>query len=317
MAMRQTCAELVAELKHRPAPCRPEKLRFTGIGTDDVYNITAPFLDGRSLVIGGRVEPRSSEVSRVVFFAEEDGWWSPLPHVPEPRLQDPFVTRIRGELVMGGVETFPHPQRPGALGWRTRFYRGRSLEDLEPFAVGPDGMKDIRLVELPNGDIGVFARPQGTIGGRGTIGFTKINSLDNLCPEAINSAQLLEQFVPEEWGGANEVHPLANGLLGVLGHIACFDEGGNRHYYPMTFAFDPNSEKLASGMKIILTRSQLPPGPAKRPDLVDVIFSGGIVRHCDGHTTFYGGISDAEAYRVTICDPFLEYEQIKVGSHST
>ena len=49
-----------------------------------------------------------------------------------------------------------------ALHWRTRFYRGQH-QNLVPFAQGPDGMKDIRLVELPDGDIGVFTRPQGEV----------------------------------------------------------------------------------------------------------------------------------------------------------
>ena len=40
------------------------------------------------------------------------------------RLQDPFWAEIKGELVFGGVEVFPHPTIPGALGWRTNFYRG-------------------------------------------------------------------------------------------------------------------------------------------------------------------------------------------------
>ena len=63
--------------------------------------------------------------------------------------------------MVGGVEIFPHPTIAGSLAWRTRFYHGSGGEDLQPFAVGPDGMKDIRLVELADGRIGVFTRPQG------------------------------------------------------------------------------------------------------------------------------------------------------------
>src|SRR5690606_41956515 len=53
---------------------------------------------------------------------------------------------------------------------------------------------------------------------RGKIGFTKVNRLEDISVEVINDAPLLDQFLDEEWGGANEIHLLSNGLLGVLGH---------------------------------------------------------------------------------------------------
>jgi hypothetical protein len=189
------------------------------------------------------------------------------------------------------------------LGWRTKFYRGKDLKNLEHFATGPDGMKDIRLAELPSGSIAVFTRPQGNPGGRGTIGYLEINSLEELSPATINKATLLQQFIPEEWGGANEVHVLADGSLGVLGHIACFDQEGARHYYAMAFTFDPLTKK-AGPMGIIASRSDFPSGESKRPDLQDVIFSGGLLRLEDGTAWLYAGLSDAEAGRVLIADPF-------------
>lgn len=59
-------------------------------------------------------------------------------------------------------------------------------------------------------------------------------------------------------------------------------------------------------MKILLRRSQLPPGASKRPDLADVLFSGGLVRGEGGTAVLYVGAGDAEAYRVSIPDPFGE-----------
>ncbi|NLV91764.1 MAG: DUF1861 family protein [Firmicutes bacterium] len=305
--MKQTCAQLLAEFTEQCPRLQSEKLEFTGVGNDDVYNITAPFMDDE-LVIAGRVEPRESERSRVVFFVARQGQWVPKPGAPTYDLQDPFVARIRGELIFGGVEVFPHPTVENALHWRTRFYRGDSIKNLVPFAQGPDGMKDIRLVELPDGDIGVFTRPQGEVGGRGTIGWLRIRDFNELTPEKIQSAQLLDQFIESEWGGVNEVHLLKGGLLGALGHIACFDDEGNRHYYPMTFALDPDTGRQVSPMKIIAARRYLAPGAAKRPDLEDVLFSGGLVRQDHDTATLYVGVSDAEAHRVMIPDPFQEYE---------
>lgn len=193
--------------------------------------------------------------------------------------------------------------------WRTVFYKGKSIQELAPFFVGPDAMKDLRLVELPNGEIGVFTRPQGEKGGRGKIGFTTAKSLQELSIELVNEAPLLQgQFVDEEWGGGNELHILSNGLIGVLGHIASFDDEGNRHYYPMVFALDPATGKH-SDMALIAIRDKFLPGATKRPDLVDVVFSGGLVRKADGTADLYAGISDAEAHRLTIQDPFLTFEQ--------
>ena len=123
----------------------------------------------------------------------------------------------------------------------------------------------------------------------------------------IEKAQLLDQFIDEEWGGANEVHLLKNGLLGVLGHLL-FWRTEERHYYPMVFCLNPSTFE-ASPMELIATRANFPPGDAKRPDLVDVIFSGGLHRLPNGQVQFYAGVSDAEAHRIIIPDPFLKFEE--------
>ncbi|MCM3090735.1 MULTISPECIES: MTP-1 family protein [unclassified Cytobacillus] len=305
----KTCEQLLKEFSSKEKPVSPEKIIFTGIGDRDVYNITAPFEDEGEPVIAGRVESRDSEHSSVYFFVNRDGEWIPREGAPVLELQDPFFTKISGELVLGGVQIFPHPINEGQLGWRTVLYRGSSISDLQEFSNGPDGMKDLRLVELADGSIGVLTRPQGEKGGRGKIGWTRIPSLNELTIDVINEAPLLEgQFTDEEWGGANEPHLLANGLVGVLGHVASFDEAGDRHYYPMVFALDPQTGGI-SDMELIATRSDFLPGASKRPDLADVVFSGGIVRNPDGTADLYAGISDAEAQKITIKDPFLHYEQ--------
>jgi hypothetical protein len=290
-------------------PFNAQKLSFEGTGGKDVYNITAPFLDGGEKVIAGRVEERHSEQAQTVFFVERDGRWVPRENAPVFALQDPFYTFISGELVFGGVEIFPHPTEIGKLGWRTILYRGESVARLQPFFTGPDQMKDLRVVQLQDGTIGVFTRPQGEKGGRGKIGFTRINSLDDLSLEVIDQAPILDgQFLDHEWGGANEIHLLKGGLLGVLGHIARFDEEGNRHYYPMIFVLDPATGEY-SDLRIISERSNFQDGPAKRKDLRNVVFSGGLIRHPDGTADLYAGISDAEAHKITIRDPFMAYEK--------
>ena len=257
------------------------------------------------MVIAGRVEKRDSEKSRVSFFEERDGAWHPIPGAPCFRLQDPFFTFIGGELVFGGVETFEVDQR---LQWHTVFLRGPDIFSLVPFFEGPRGMKDIRLTQLPDGRLGVFTRPQGVVGGRGTIGYTEADSLDGLSIELLDKAPLLENmFHPMDWGGANETTPLPNGEIGVLSHVAYFendDSNGERRYYASSFIFDPNSRRFRD-FKIIASRDRFTAGPAKRPDLVDVVFSSGLVL-TDGRATLYAGVSDVEAHWLEIEDPFAD-----------
>lgn len=279
------------------------KLRFTGVNGHDVYNISAPFYSAGRRVIAGRVEPRDSERSTVIFFEEVGAEWHPIEGAPRFELQDPFVTFIGGELVFGGVEVDLSPAEPI---WHTVFYRGTDLSDLRPFFAGPIGMKDIRLCELADGRVAVFTRPRGKKGGRGTIGYTEVDTLDGLSIEAVDAAPMLDDmFHPLDWGGANEAHLLANGEIGVIAHAAFFEQDilyGKRRYYAVSFVFDPASRGWRD-YRIIAARDQFADGPAKRADLIDVVFSSGI-EQVDGRTRLYAGTSDAEAQWVEIDYPF-------------
>ena len=304
----KTSKELLVEFEEKNLNIKGEKLNFIGTLGKDVYNITAPFEDEGELIIAGRVESRDSEISEVIFFKYENGNWIKRKNTITLSLQDPFVATINGELILGGVEIYPHLTIENTLGYRTAFYRGDTINGLKKFTQGPEMMKDIRLVEFPDGKIAVFTRPQVDISGKKNIGFITINNLDELNAEVIEKAVYIKnQFIDDEWGGANELHILENGLIGVLGHIAYFDNMGNRHYYPMTFAFNMKTQE-ASPIKLIATRKNFPEGAYKRKDIIDVIFSGKIIRKANAKAELYCGVSDAEAYKILIDDPFLEYE---------
>jgi len=308
----QTNKELVEAFERTSPRNDGQKIHFEGVGDQDVYNITAPFADRDEWILAGRVEGRATEWSNVLFFRRQGEGWAPHPDYPVYELQDPFFTRIKGELIFGGVGVIKDPHAPGGIAsWETRFYRGPDALHLKPFLTGPARMKDVRLIELASGEIGILSRPGGLLGGGpgSVIGFAKVPSLEDVTVEAIASAPTFEQqFSPREWGGANEAHLLANGYVGVLGHIAEFD-GVDRRYRAMTFAINPETSERTS-MKIIAMRRNFPAGAAKRPDLEDVVFSGGLVRKAGGLADLYVGASDAEAYRIEIEDPFLEYERM-------
>ncbi len=202
----ENCLTLLSRVR-RPTTLRARKLVFEGVGNRDVYNIAAPFeMQGRE-IIAGRVERRDVEHSEIVFFGETNDTWQPIPSAATFQgLQDPCVTFIDGELVLGGVR-FPVTVADGSVGWRMEFYRGTTLNNLRLFLVGPDKMKDVRLVELADERVGVFTRPQGTKGGRGKIGFLVARDLDSITAAAIQDAPLFEgQCLDDEWLGANEAH---------------------------------------------------------------------------------------------------------------
>lgn len=294
-----------------------ETLPVEGLPGFDVYNPSVPFLSDGEWVIAGRVEKRDSEDSTVFFFREEGGVLYPIADAPRLKLQDPFVTIIAGEIVFGGVRVMWNNGR--IVSWVTDFYRGSSIYNLKYFTSGPDHMKDIRLLGMPDGRIAVCTRPQGdavlkAYGCIAKIGFTVVDSLDQITSETIANAPVLHgHFLPQEWGGANQLHWLKNGLIGVIGHIAYMEhlENGEheKHYYSSSFALDPATREMTA-TKVICSRDCFPPGEAKRPDLKDITFTGGIIRKDGGMAQIYTGLNDCQIGRAVIPDPFIEYERL-------
>lgn len=297
---------LIERHRKQPNVIETAKLELLGAGNNDVYNIAQEFVWNGKRIIAGRIEPRDSELSRIGFFHHAQGDRYVLEGPQLEAMQDPCVEVVDGELIVGGTEIFPDEAGHITM-WHTTFFRGFDLAGLNPFAVAPAKMKDVRLIKTDK--IHVFSRPQGGIAGPGRIGYLSIESLDDLTPTAIAAAPLLTtQFEKGTWGGVNQIHALKNGLLGIVGHIARMSEGDVRHYYGMSFVFDPKT-KRATEVEILCERSDFSPGETKRPDLVDVVFLGGMVRHHDGTATLYTGLSDAESHRAKIVDPFVKFEE--------
>lgn len=285
-----------------------ELLKFNGVGDRDVYNITAPFMIAGCSYIAGRVEERAhwANSETVIFKKNKFDIWDSVLAAPMFKLEDPFVTTIGGELILGGVEVYLDPTAEDSIGFITVFYRGETIEGLKRFSVGPKQMKDIRLVELADGKIGVFSRPQGKIGGRGKIGFTIVNDIEAVTAENIKQAPLIKGLIPDDdgWMGTNQALLLENGTIGVLGHIAYEDARGQLHYCAIAFRFNPKTLEHTPP-KIIARRENFPPGPAKNSKLRNVVFPGGIRYKSDGSCDFYLGLSDVQARRVPIRNPFI------------
>lgn len=309
----QRCQDQFREFREQRKVWNSEVLKFDGIQDLDVYNPSVPFAINGEIFLAGRVEMREDNVSKTIFFNEKNGVWVRCDNTPVFDLEDPFVTKIGEEIVFGGVRVIREKDR--ILSWVTDFYRGKDLNELRLFTSGPSHMKDVRLIGLPSGKIGVFTRPQGQkmiekYGCIAKIGFTLVDSLEQITAEIIENALLIEgQFLPDEWGGCNQLHILKNGLIGVVGHKAWGEGIDERmlHYYGMTFAIDTVSRKVTP-CKIICSRDCFPEGPAKSPGLKDVTFTAGLIRNDDKTATLYAGLSDCQIGKASIEDPFLEYE---------
>jgi hypothetical protein len=127
-----------------------------------VYIILRPRLIMMEEVIVGRVEERDSEFSQVFFFTQTNKVWNPRVHTHNYNLQDPCISFIKGELIFGGVEVITAAENPSKItSWVTQFYCGPQIDSLRHFSSGPGTIKDIRLIELADGRIGICPRRMG------------------------------------------------------------------------------------------------------------------------------------------------------------
>ena len=286
-------------------------LTFEGAEGFDVYNCSLPFTgtDGKKYIYG-RVENPEEWANSTVWLFEQTGK-DTFRHVPNSmiyQLEDPFLQRIHGELILGG--THVRKSRGKVETYYCYFFRGDET-CMTYFTTGPDYMKDVRLVEMANGKIGVFSRPrQGTYadGALSQIGFTVIDNLDDLDADVIAQAPCLKGLLSDgEWGGVNQAYLLESGRIGVIGHMSYedTDENGDflQIYVNTAFILDPEMRTVTDPV-IIGTKSCYPDQVPKRPFLADCCFTTGILPREDGLVELYSGVGDADEGRVTIDNPF-------------
>ncbi|MCJ7839862.1 DUF1861 family protein [Lederbergia sp. NSJ-179] len=294
-------------------------LTFHGVDGYDVYNTSIPFSYQGKTYLFGRVERRTEWARSWVRLFEQTGQdeWTIVNDSTIYQLEDPYISIIHGELVLGGTHVrYSQGKLDTFYGY---FYRGHKLDDLYYFTTGPDYMKDIRLVQLENNQIGVFSRPRNEeirkkYGSESVIGFATIDHLEELNAEVIENASIIPRlFDDDEWGGCNQCYLLSSGYIGVLAHKCYNDHQDNGDmqtvYMNVAFVFDPTTQQVLDE-KIVATRSCYPEGPAKKSHLVDCAFTSGIVMREDGKVDLYSGLSDTEEGRVTIDYPFAGFGEI-------
>ena len=281
-------------------------------GDQDAYNVSSPFIYEGKEYIFARLEARKSDRNTVSVVLEhnQSGSWTAVQDFDPLPLQDPFVKKVHDKWVAGGVRYYP--DRPGSGNWETHIYTGNSPFDLEPYLVGPYGMKDVRLFPMNDGRVGVLTRPQGKVGGLGKVGIYIANSLDEVNAEDMTKAPIINELFDHssgEWGGASDAYDLGgnDGYVGIIGHIA------RRVYNPQTGRYDReyyghswvlNLGSLAVCEESILAcRECFPATEAKYPDLGKVVFPGG-VRVENKRNVVYCGLNDVAAGKVTVELPF-------------
>lgn len=295
------------------------KLIFLGLQNKDVYNPSIPFKWGDKEYLYGRIEHRDEWARSLVglFKRTNQDEWSLVSNSKLYQLEDPFITIINEELILGGV--FVEHKQNKIDKYYTCFFRGKDPNSLNYFTSGPDNMKDIRLVELQDNKIGVFSRPKNNeikkiYNSESIIGFTKINNLNELNKRVIEEAKCIPNlFQNGEWGGVNQAYQLENGLIGVIGHkcYKCHDQNNQplSSYTNIAFIFDPIKHEILD-LKIIGTRNCYPKGPTKKPYLSDCAFTSGIVLNDNNKVNLYSGLSDCEVGRILIDNPFLKYGNV-------
>lgn len=293
--------DMLRKFRARGCSERGSLVALSGLSDRDGYNPSGPVPNGDRPVVYVRVERRD---------VDADSWIVPFRHVavdsweldhtlPAHQLEDPQVTTIHGSIVISGVRITARTAH--GIEWETVFLRGTSPTALTEFAVSPKLMKDVRLIELRDGRIGVFTRPWGQPRCRAWIGYTEIEHLDDLTTAVMENAPLIgTQPVPGQWWGANALYELETGHIGVLAHIAKWD-GDSRSYYPIVFQFDRQQRSIVTGPRIIAERACFPYHPPKRADLRNVIFPSWIDR---GSGLLYGGLSDSTIGVLAVGDPF-------------
>lgn len=292
-------------------------LTFDGVNeADDVYNCSIPFMYQGKKYIFGRVEPHDKwATSRIYIFREtEQDVYSKIDNAISYRMEDPFIAMIGGGMIFGGVCVVKSKGNP--VSYSTCFFKGDQPFELDYFTNGPKDMKDIRLVEMPDG-IGVFSRPEGY------VGFTVIKDINELDDEVITNAPVIDFIAEGGYGGVNQCYYLDSGYIGIIGHMVYpytkADGSIERAYTNIAAVFDPVKRKTVMN-KIIGTRTCYPASYRKRMhptgyEIDDVAFTSGIVMRKDGKADLYSGLSDALEGRIVIDYPFEGYGEIVYGGN--
>lgn len=311
----QTVVEMRENYLSNQKAKKAELLKFNGVRCKDVYNCSVPFETQGKTYILGRVEKRDEFANSTsqLFEKKEDGIWYKAENFDPLPIEDPFIVQINGEFVVGGTHVVK--EKGNVKTYYSYFYRGKDIFNLKYFTTGPNYMKDIRLVQLPESKIGVFSRPRSEevkrlFGCESMVGFNCIQDLNDLCSEIINEAKFIDGFFEkDEWGGINQAFYLKDNYVGAIGHQSYTSYSNGKEmavYINMAYIVDIQNLKVVA-KKVIGTREDYPPAPSKTFGLSKCAFTSGIRLLNSKEVELYSGLGDAYEGKVIIENPFLNF----------
>ncbi|CAJ1018697.1 putative Protein (DUF1861) [Leishmania utingensis] len=286
-------------------------LTFKGVDGYDVYNCSVLFQYKGKHHLFGRIERREKWAdSRVRLFVEtgKDEFTLVLDQLTY-QLEDPFMSKVHDRMFFGGTQVIK--SGGDVTGYYSDFYFGMP-ELLTYYTSGPDLMKSIRIVQLTDGTIGIFSHR--TTENSYVIGFTTVNSLNEITREVIAAAQPISHasFL-DAWGGVNQAYLLSSGNVGCICHHGYLDNDANgaqlNVYCITSFVYNPKTNDTHA-FHVIGTRGCFPDCSSKAPHLADCAFASGIVMRDDGKCDLYSGVGDTHEGRITINYPFDGYGAI-------
>ncbi len=270
-------------------------------------------------ILSVRTERREDEKeSETILFRAESAFATEWEQINDESIksikgQDPKTSKIGENLFVSVVEVeevLNSDEKTTHLKWWQKFYKGPNIRNLELIGRGPDGMKNITPVEMTNGEIIVFTRPQNPddekMGGLGQIGTVTIKSIDEIKNQELlqvdNAPLINTRFVSgEEWGGVGQATALKYGLIGIIGHIAKLP----KNYCTISGIYDPKSRKLIN-IKVESMADEFSGVISKTPEHLNISYGTGITEpDNNGNVMLFQGVGDvATGYKI-IKDPFV------------
>jgi len=286
-------------------------IEFKGLPEQlDVYNCSVPFFIDGVKHIYGRAERREEWANSYVHLFRETApdEFSLVKEAVSWRMEDPFVVKIQGEMLLGGVRVTKNKGQ--VCDYCCDFFRG-TPDQLVYFTSGPQRMKDIRLIELIDGRIGLFSHHKSD--NKCITGFATIDKLSDLSMEVINSAKPIDHTAfGDAWGGVNQAYLLSSGKIGCISHHGYLmdkNEETLNVYCITSFVYDPETN-LVHSYRILGTKCCYPAYPPKVSRLSDCAFVSGICRRLDGKYDLYSGLGDTCEGRMPIEYPFQGHGEI-------
>jgi hypothetical protein len=308
-----------------------------------IYN-PSTFIDGTNKILV-RVEERDNETSSMsCLFQCKGDLLTLVENAPRFKdMQDPYYLGTFPDPddpdadpyhVIGGVKITVNEKTGKVTDWQDQQFRYKhdlsEIMDADnqpvPFLYGPNKSKDLRYVQLID-CIAVFPRPQDDFGGKGRIGFfltknlsTLQADLDKYFKEADLSTLIDGIFNEKEWGGSNQLIPLSDGSICIIGHKAhkekIDDKNDLLYYRPFWCVLDPaTGELLQPVTELDISPDKFDHVDPKQSKHDNVTFTGGLnfkgnienEKFVDATV----GLKDAAAGIIPIPNPIYEYMKNK------